>query len=94
MQLITTALDHGIPIILTLFGIVVLVATLIGAPYCRYVALLAQADTVQGRKDFAKHLADRAGGRKIDNGNAWSSFVPAAEKLYKRHTEKLQTTHR
>lgn len=75
-----------IPILLTLMLVVGAIAVIVGAPYCRYISLVSDADT--DKTDLAKYLAKKAGGRNISTDTSWPSFVPAAKELHQRHMDK------
>jgi hypothetical protein len=61
---------------------------MVGSPYCRYVSLVADADTDKGKENLARYLAQKTGGRKIDVNQSWRSFIPAARELHKKHVSK------
>lgn len=91
--MVLTFLNHFIPFLITVIIIGVAITVLIGGPYCRYIAIVSNADTDEGREELAKYLAKKAGGRKINVEHTWRSFLPAARDLHKSHVYKRQQVH-
>lgn len=77
-----------IPMVLTLAILGVIIAMMIGSPYCHYVSLVADASTDKGKENLARYLAKKTGGRKIDADRSWRSFMPAARDLHRKHVTK------
>ena len=93
IHLVIQLLDHILPIFISVFVAIIVVALIVAGPINRYVAMVASADTVQGREDLAKYLAGKPGGSKIDVHQTLQSFIPAAGDLYRTHCAKLDHTH-
>ncbi len=93
MEQFLTLMNHVIPLIITLFALLILVALAVGTPYCRYVSFVSNAGTKEGKEDLAKYLAHKAGGRKIRVEHTWRSFLPAATDLHAAHVEKRNKLH-
>ncbi len=87
-SLLITVISHILPMVLLIVGFGMISILFYGTPYLKYLNLVSQADTNEGQEDFAKYLAKKTGGRKIDVNQSWKSFLPAAKDIHKIHIDR------
>jgi hypothetical protein len=80
--------DHLVPIMITVGVFAVVLVFYIGRPYLRHVALVASANNIDGEIRLARHLANQAGGKRIEVSELWPDFIPAARSLHANHVTK------
>lgn len=83
-----TLSNHLAPVAVTMLFCLILVFLIVGVPYLRFTALVADADSEEGIKILAQYLARHTGGRKINVDKLWESFIPAARSLHKEYVSK------
>jgi len=90
MDVYITLINHLVPVLLTLVVVTVAVVLVASAPYLKYVLYVSEADTPKGREDFARYLAKKTGGRKINVDDNWPAFIKAAKDLHTSHVNNRE----